>query len=272
VAQVRNPKLFNEKETTQTMEKTRARGKAQRVSRKAAQRTASAGASTRPLSAGERTFDALIKSGSALLAKKGLANLSLRMIAKYAGYSPAVVYKHFPDKYALFQAIREVEFIPYTKGLERIYGRVKDPSVRILEMAKSALSFSENRGVVFGFDFLSASAQPSVRNGHASKQKGFESSPSAGRIEKLLTNAVEAYFDTLPRRPIDPVYAAHQIFCVVLGVTALPSASVNGPFRDKTTTLVAMITALMKYWRAEAHALAEERPKEKKVNVDSASA
>jgi AcrR family transcriptional regulator len=175
------------------------------------------------------------------------------MIAKYAGYSPALVYKHFQDKYALFQAIREVEFIPYANGLDALYHAYDDPSVRLFEMAKSALSFSEDRGVVFGFDFLSAFSGPSARPGRGAKRGGVETSPSAGRIEKLFTAAIEDYFKTLPRHPVDSVFAAHQVFAVVLGVTALPVASVNGLLADKTSTLISMISALKDYWKSKAN-------------------
>jgi AcrR family transcriptional regulator len=201
-------------------------------------------------SAGERTLNALLRSGSTLLAKKGLANISLRMIARHAGYSATLVYKHFPDKYALFQAIREVEFRAYVNDLQLLYQRCEDPVERIFAMAQAALAFSEDRGVAFGFDFLSASSQSYPAGSSRSQRTGFESSTAAGEVEKLVIAAVDEYFKTLPRYPLDAFSAAHLIFAAVFGVTALPVASVNGSLPEKTPTLMAMVTALMEHWKA----------------------
>ncbi len=51
---------------------------------------------------------ALIEEGLSLLGQKAVEDLSLREIARNAGVSATAVYRHFPDKAALMQAMCEV--------------------------------------------------------------------------------------------------------------------------------------------------------------------
>lgn len=54
--------------------------------------------------------NALVQAGIRLLRKEGLADLSLRQVAREAKVSPAAPYRHFPDKHALLAAISEHGF------------------------------------------------------------------------------------------------------------------------------------------------------------------
>ena len=56
---------------------------------------------------------ALIAAGLAALKTTGVAELSLRQLARDAGVSPTAVYRHFPDKRALLVALAEA-------GLEQL--------------------------------------------------------------------------------------------------------------------------------------------------------
>jgi len=53
---------------------------------------------------------ALLDSGLALLAEKGIAGLSLREVARHAGVSHSAPYRHFADKVALLAAIAGLGF------------------------------------------------------------------------------------------------------------------------------------------------------------------
>ncbi len=52
----------------------------------------------------------LVQAGIRLLRKEGLADLSLRRVAREAKVSPAAPYRHFTDKHALLAAISEHGF------------------------------------------------------------------------------------------------------------------------------------------------------------------
>lgn len=58
--------------------------------------------------------NALVKAGVEILARDGIAGLSLRKVAQHAGVSHAAPYAHFTDKQALIAAIS-------TEGLHLIY-------------------------------------------------------------------------------------------------------------------------------------------------------
>jgi AcrR family transcriptional regulator len=88
--------------------------------------------------------NALIQSGVKILAKEGVAGLSLRKVAKKAGVSHAAPYAHFHDKQALIAAIS-------ADGLRRLYEQMSlvvdaypnKPAKQLTEGAKAYLHFAQ---------------------------------------------------------------------------------------------------------------------------------
>lgn len=87
--------------------------------------------------------NALIQAGIQILAKEGVAGLSLRKVASKAGVSHAAPYAHFTDKQALIAAIS-------TEGYHRLYERIEDiirqyaddPSKQLIETAWTYVDFA----------------------------------------------------------------------------------------------------------------------------------
>jgi len=87
--------------------------------------------------------NALIQAGIQILAKEGVAGLSLRKVAGKAGVSHAAPYAHFTDKQALIAAIS-------TEGYRRLYERIEDiirqyaddPSKQLIETAWAYVDFA----------------------------------------------------------------------------------------------------------------------------------
>lgn len=87
--------------------------------------------------------NALIRAGIHILAKDGVAGLSLRKVAGRAGVSHAAPYAHFTDKQALIAAIS-------TEGYRMIHERIEaamlefegDPSRQLLEAAWAYVDFA----------------------------------------------------------------------------------------------------------------------------------
>ena len=86
--------------------------------------------------------NALIKAGINILAKDGVAGLSLRKVASKAGVSHAAPYAHFADKQALIAAIS-------TEGYRRLYEHIQaaiagyagDPLRQLVEAAWAYVDF-----------------------------------------------------------------------------------------------------------------------------------
>jgi AcrR family transcriptional regulator len=87
--------------------------------------------------------NALIQAGIHILAKDGVAGLSLRKVAGRAGVSHAAPYAHFTDKQALIAAIS-------TEGYRMIHERIEaavaefegDPSRQLIEAAWAYVDFA----------------------------------------------------------------------------------------------------------------------------------
>jgi AcrR family transcriptional regulator len=87
--------------------------------------------------------NALIQAGINILARDGVAGLSLRRVAGKAGVSHAAPYAHFTDKQALIAAIS-------TEGYRMIHERIEaaiaefegDPSRQLLEAAWAYVDFA----------------------------------------------------------------------------------------------------------------------------------
>lgn len=67
--------------------------------------------------------NALIRAGAEILARQGVAALSLRSVAARAGVSHSAPYAHFADKQALIAAIS-------TEGLRQLWSRVEAATAR----------------------------------------------------------------------------------------------------------------------------------------------
>jgi AcrR family transcriptional regulator len=68
------------------------------------------------------TKDAIISNSVSLLASKGYAGTSMRDIAAAAGILPSVIYHYFPDKKALFWAVREQINHTLSEDMRRLSG------------------------------------------------------------------------------------------------------------------------------------------------------
>ena len=101
--------------------------------------------------------NALIKAGVDILAKEGVAGLSLRKVAQKAGVSHTAPYAHFTDKQALIAAIS-------TEGFRMLYEQLTavrlkyldDPRRQLVEAAWAYVQFAQNEPAHFRVAFSSA--------------------------------------------------------------------------------------------------------------------
>ena len=97
---------------------------------------------------------ALIKAGLEILAESGIAELSLRKVAKRAGVSEAAPYRHYKDKDALLTGIAEQGFLRLSATLEQIEeAYAEDASVLFYQMGfayvRFARTYSDSMRIMF---------------------------------------------------------------------------------------------------------------------------
>jgi AcrR family transcriptional regulator len=98
--------------------------------------------------------NALIRAGIGILAKEGLAGLSLRKVAKKAGVSHTAPYAHYADKQALIAAIS-------TEGFRRLYDQMTStvalhqghPQDMLLEAGWAYVRFAQSDPAYFKIMF-----------------------------------------------------------------------------------------------------------------------
>jgi AcrR family transcriptional regulator len=87
--------------------------------------------------------ESLVTHGLAILAAEGVAGLSLRKAARYAGVSEAAPYRHFKDKEALIAAIAEKGFIELAAKLERVEEiHAEDPKTLFYQSCLAYIEFA----------------------------------------------------------------------------------------------------------------------------------
>jgi AcrR family transcriptional regulator len=85
--------------------------------------------------------NALIQAGTELLARDGIAGLSLRKAAKRAGVSHSAPYNHFPDKQALVAAISTHGLQVVRERMAAARKRGRDPYRQLVEAAWEIVRF-----------------------------------------------------------------------------------------------------------------------------------
>jgi len=106
--------------------------------------------------------DALIKAARKILEKDGLADLSLRQVARAVGVSPAAPYHHFADKQALLTAVATQGFAALRSEMLRRMAKETDPAARLDASGVGYVVFAVDNPalfrLMFGGEELSANA------------------------------------------------------------------------------------------------------------------
>jgi len=149
---------------------------------------------------------ALIAAALKLIEERGVKGFSLKDAAAMTGVSIAAPYRHFPDKEALLQAIRDEGFAEFDATLDEASQRENTPKARIVELGMAYVRFALQRPahfrVMFGLSGRSANGEIAKRGGPRTDgvmtpgEKGFH----------LLVRAVaELYPEAAQLRQMDRV-------------------------------------------------------------------
>ena len=97
---------------------------------------------------------ALINAGIELLSERGVAELSLREVAKRAGVSHTAPYRHFDDKHALLSAIAAVGFQRLADAMQHsVEENPEDPLQQIYSAARKYVELAVGNSEIFHLMF-----------------------------------------------------------------------------------------------------------------------
>jgi AcrR family transcriptional regulator len=183
----------------------------------------------------------LIRAAAELASERGLAEFSLREVARRAGVSHTAPYHHFADREALLAAMASQGFEELDMALARAQDEVApDPLPRLEALGVAYVRFALERPQMFRAMFRASSKEP-----------GPEGS-AAGPLGRLLS-AVGACLATSPRPHADPLQPALVCWSAIHGLTALwldgPIERDRGPQRD-IEGMAAYVSRVLSRWIA----------------------
>lgn len=145
---------------------------------------------------------ALIREGIRQLEAAGIADLSLRGLAKGAGVSGSAPYRHFPDKAQLLEAIA-------AEGYRRVAAVVAPSGVRVGEAARRMAGFADQHPAWWE---LMVSGGPPV---------GAELEEARGGLLAELVGAVERSGSGAGHAPDEAIRIAVAVWALVVGLARL---------------------------------------------------
>lgn len=200
---------------------------------------------------------ALIDAGRELLLASPSTPLSLRGIARHAGYSSGVIYRYFADRDALFLAIRDSEMTNFIDGLEADFPPTGDPEERLHGIADRAFDFSRYQIAAFGMEslFLFWLDKSGPRG---TGKPVHDDAPAAARIHVFFEQAVTALTSSPETGRDDATDAAPHIavssfMAAITGSVLLPRGSGHHDFPDGRTVMQETLAALIGRWRRGGH-------------------
>lgn len=194
---------------------------------------------------------ALIAAGRELIEREGLMPVSLRQIAKHAHYSPAVVYRYFPDKDALFLAIRDEGLAQFADEVEALIERTATAEATLRAIAEAGFSFAVEQSAAFGMNMLTVLWMHEEGAGDGVRPVR-DLSPPGGLVHRLYERAVRALFEELGAPPVPAAMAVATLMSAITGAVALPSGSAYGDFPDRRAVMRNSVDMLLAGWRAVA--------------------
>jgi len=194
---------------------------------------------------------ALIDAGRELIGNEGAVPVSLRQIARHAHYSPGVVYRYFPDKAALMQAIRDEALDGFADRMEALLDTDRDARDLLLAIAEAGLRFATEQSAHFGMNILTM-----LWNRSAEAPDPFEAkmdlSVPGGRVHQIYENAILRFAEQAKVKAPPMDMAVASFMSMITGSVALPGGSLYGAFPERNAVLHENIAMLMRHWEQES--------------------
>ncbi|WNG37731.1 TetR/AcrR family transcriptional regulator [Archangium minus] len=117
---------------------------------------------------------ALVEAALEVLAREGVAELSLREVARRAGVSTAAPYHHFPDKQSLLAAVAEEGFVALNAAMKQAREASGGWAERLEGMAAAYIQFAVKHAAHYRVMFLPELKEPRFEEYHRLGTESFE--------------------------------------------------------------------------------------------------
>jgi AcrR family transcriptional regulator len=196
----------------------------------------------------------LIAAGRTMFATTDYSSVSLRGIAKLANCTPGAIYQYFPDRRALFLAIRELDLSELADALEGLANATPEPLDRVHALVQYSIDYWRKNLSIYGLRFVSEITDP-IRNSLREDGSYVESSPSSGRIHALFARALTSYCASLPGAPVPSAIAIDSLLAATQGVLVMPNSTTYRRFTAAHTLASALVNGLLQACRSGAPSL-----------------
>ncbi len=162
----------------------------------------------------------ILDAARELFVTEGYDAVTMRRIADRIEYTAAALYRHFPDKQALLDAVVEADFRTFADALRAMAGEEADPVERIRLAGRAYVDFAVRYPSHYRLLFMTPRpARPETAAGEAGRdaylilRRAVEAALAAGRFRPDLT---------------DVGVVTHALWAAVHGVAALHVALPGG--------------------------------------------
>lgn len=168
----------------------------------------------RPATAAGARRAALLDAAAERFVAVGIAKTTMEDIAREAGAGKATLYRHFPNKAAVVEALLERESRRFTRVLERAVAAQHTTPARIEAAFVAALGFLRSHPLLD----RSLREEPDVLLPSLASESG----PLLRSGMALFTRVIRDGIATQELRAVEPEWAAETLFRLLLSFLTLP--------------------------------------------------
>jgi AcrR family transcriptional regulator len=192
-----------------------------------------------PRGQGARLRTELLEAASRLLAELGDADrLSIRAVATAAGVTAPSIYRHFPDKRSLLQAVVEERFRDFDRALDQAAAATADPFDALNRRCRAYLRFAREHPGHYRVLFSATALGP---KGVGTYGKG----PHPGAASFFaLVDAVQRCLDAGVRTDREAAFLAVQLWTTLHGIVDLRISKPEMPWPPANALLAATLSDL----------------------------
>ena len=186
----------------------------------------------------ERLRREILAAASKMFADRGYEAVTLRAIAEEIGYTHAVIYQHFPDKWHILAELSRETIGLLIQNFDAIAAEHLAPKERLFATSRGLIQFCTAHPQHFRNVFFGPENRNGIRAGQYINDIG---TPLFQRFVQLFFNVAKA--EGLPGR--DDIVVAHTWWYTILGLATLMVIQGDVPDLPEQTLLVEQTIATL---------------------------